>query len=157
MLTLAITTVCVVAALTGFGANVNVTNLGDPLTSGIATGASTSFGFNASWSNTSNPAPASFALNGVTCTGSIQPSPSPSPTTSPTPTPTPTPSPTPTSSPGVHTMGYIGCSMGQNTAQGYAADGGTRMWGGYATGGDVASGNTTPATSAPWRAPTAQR
>ncbi|GAA3295879.1 cellulose binding domain-containing protein [Dactylosporangium vinaceum] len=90
----------------GFGANVDVTNLGDPVngwrltwtfTAGqtitqlwngtasqsagavtvtnasynatIATGATTSFGFNAS-STGSNPAPASFALNGVTCTGS---------------------------------------------------------------------------------------
>lgn len=109
----------------------------------IATNASTSFGFNASWNNTINPAPASFALNGVTCTGTTQPSPSPSPTS-----PSPSPSPTPTTSPGVHTMGYIGCSMGENTAQGYAADGGTRMWGGYATGGDVVQSWTDPNSSA---------
>jgi hypothetical protein len=45
-------------------------------------------------------------------------------------------------------MGYIGCSMGQNTAQGYAADGGTRMWGPYATGGDVVQSWTDPKSSA---------
>src|SRR6185312_6265830 len=90
----------------GFGANVDVTNLGDPVngwrltwtfTAGqtitqlwngtaaqsggavtvtnvsynatIAAGGTTSFGFNGSYTG-SNPAPASFALNGVTCTGS---------------------------------------------------------------------------------------
>ncbi|PZG02973.1 cellulose-binding domain-containing protein, partial [Micromonospora deserti] len=89
----------------GFGADVTVTNLGDPLngwtlawtyTAGqsvsqawnatvnqsgnrvtatnvsyngaLGTGAGTSFGFNGSWGG-SNPAPATFALNGVTCTG----------------------------------------------------------------------------------------
>ena len=57
---------------------------------GLATGASTSFGFNGSWSG-SNPVPASFALNGTTCTGA----PSPTPTS----TPTPTPSVTPTTPP----------------------------------------------------------
>jgi Glycosyl hydrolase family 62/Cellulose binding domain len=49
----------------------------------LGTGAGTSFGFNGSWSG-SNPVPASFALNGTTCTGTV-------PTTSPTPAPTPTP------------------------------------------------------------------
>lgn len=103
----------------------------------IATNASTSFGFNASCNNTGNPAPASFALNGVTCTGTTQPSPSPT-----------SPSPSPTTSPGEHTMGYIGCSMAQNTAQGYAADGGTRMWGPHATGGDVVRSWPDPNSSA---------
>jgi hypothetical protein len=88
----------------GFGANVTITNLGDPLTGwtlawsfpagqtvtqawnatvtqsgsqvtainvahngSLGTGAGTSFGFNGSWTG-SNPAPASFALNGTTCT-----------------------------------------------------------------------------------------
>jgi hypothetical protein len=51
----------------------------------LATGASVSFGFNAE-SGATNPQPASFALNGVTCTGST------------TPTPT-TPAPPPTSAP----------------------------------------------------------
>ena len=167
----------------GFTANLNVTNLGSPITSWIltwsfgagqtvtnawnaavtqsgaqvtanslsyngslATNASTSFGFNGSWNNSSNAAPASFALNGTACTGTPQPSPTPSPTTT---SPSPSPSPTSTSpSPGQHTMGYIGCSMGENTAQGYAADGGTRMWGGYATGGDVVQSWTDPNSSA---------
>jgi hypothetical protein len=117
----------------GFGANVSVTNLGDPLTSwtltwsfgagqrvtefwntaltqsgsavtaknvsyngAVGTNGTVAFGFNASWTG-SNPAPTSFALNGVTCTGSVPPTTpntSPSPTNSPTPPPTPTPTPT---------------------------------------------------------------
>jgi cellulose 1,4-beta-cellobiosidase len=48
----------------------------------LAAGASTSAGFNADYSGT-NDAPASFKLNGTTCTGSTEPTP--------TPTPTPTP------------------------------------------------------------------
>jgi hypothetical protein len=125
----------------GFGANVSVTNLGDPLTSwtltwsfgagqtvtqawntsltqsgtavtannvsyngSVATNATVSFGFNASWTG-SNPVPASFALNGVTCTGGVSPtgSPTASPTTSPSARPSPTMSPSP-SPPG-------GCSL----------------------------------------------
>jgi hypothetical protein len=154
----------------GFTASVSLANLGDPLTSWtltwsfgagqqvtqawnaavsqngaqvtavnasyngtLATGASTSFGFNGSWDNSSNPAPASFSLNGVACTGA---------------TGQPSPSPTPTPSGGTHSMGYIGCSMAENTAQGYAADGGTRMWGPYATGGDVVQSWTDPGSSA---------
>ncbi|MFY1686706.1 cellulose binding domain-containing protein [Plantactinospora sp. WMMB782] len=38
----------------------------------LATGASASFGFNGSWTG-SNPVPASFAMNGTTCTGSVAP------------------------------------------------------------------------------------
>ncbi|MEO3858155.1 hypothetical protein ABGB08_24845, partial [Acrocarpospora sp. B8E8] len=48
-------------------------------------------GFNASWNNSSNPAPASFALNGTVCTGTV-------------PSPTPPPNPTPT--PGANTMAH---------------------------------------------------
>ncbi|GAA0458913.1 non-reducing end alpha-L-arabinofuranosidase family hydrolase [Actinoplanes campanulatus] len=108
----------------GFGANVSITNLGDPLSSWtltwsygagqtvtqawnatvtqsgsavtaknvayngtVATGGTVSFGFNGSW-NGSNPVPASFALNGVTCTGSAGPtSPSSSPSSSPSASP----------------------------------------------------------------------
>src|SRR4051812_2167979 len=113
----------------GFGAAVDVTNLGDAVSgwqltwaftagqtitqlwngtatqsggavtvtnaaynAAIATGATVSLGFNGSWTG-SNPAPASFALNGVTCTGapsstgpapsSNGPSPSGSPSSSP--------------------------------------------------------------------------
>ena len=115
----------------GFTANVEVTNLGDPLngwslvwtfTSGqritqiwnathtqpadivtatnvsynavIATNGTASFGFNGSWSD-NNPVPASFALNGVTCTGSTGP-PSPTPSLSPSPSTSTSPSPQPT-------------------------------------------------------------
>ncbi|MEV6969023.1 non-reducing end alpha-L-arabinofuranosidase family hydrolase [Hamadaea sp. NPDC051192] len=117
----------------GFGANVTITNLGDPVSSwtltwsfgagqtvtqywntaltqsgaavtaknvsyngSIATNGTTSFGFNGSWTG-SNPAPASFAMNGVTCTGSA--SPTASPTASASASPTPTASVTPTSTP----------------------------------------------------------
>jgi lysophospholipase L1-like esterase len=105
----------------GFGASVDVTNLGDPLTTwkltwsftagqtisqlwngtvtqsgsnvtvanaawngSIGTGATTSFGFNGSNSGVANPVPASFALNGLTCTGGTTPTTSAtaSPTTS---------------------------------------------------------------------------
>jgi hypothetical protein len=116
----------------GFGANVTITNLGDPITAwtlawtytagqavtqawnanvtqsganvtatnvsyngAVATNGTAAFGFNASWNNSSNPAPASFTVNGVTCTGSVGGSPSPSPAAS---SPRPSPSPS-TSSP----------------------------------------------------------
>lgn len=125
----------------GFGTNVTVTNLGDPVNGwkltwsfsagqqvtqfwnatltqsgsqvtavdagyngSLATGANTAFGFNASWNNSSNPTPASFALNGVNCTGGVATgTPAPTKTATPTPTPTrtatPTPSPTRTATP----------------------------------------------------------
>ncbi|QHT58114.1 endoglucanase [Cellulomonas sp. H30R-01] len=118
----------------GFGANVTITNLGDPVSSWkldwtygagqkitqlwngnatvngsqvsvtnvswngqIGTGGTASFGFNGSWSG-SNPVPASFSLNGTTCTGGTVPTSTPTvtPTQTPTPTVTPTPTPTPT-------------------------------------------------------------
>ncbi len=62
----------------------------------IPTNGRVSFGFNGSWSG-SNTAPASFALNGVTCDGTVGPSPSPSPsrTTSPSPSPSVSPSTSP--------------------------------------------------------------
>jgi hypothetical protein len=113
----------------GFGGNVSITNLGDPLTSwtltwsfsagqtvtqawnvsmtqsgsavtarnasyngSVATNDTVSFGFNGSWTG-SNPAPTSFAVNGVTCTGSAAPTTPPTtpPTTSPTSPPTTAP------------------------------------------------------------------
>ncbi|GAA2623782.1 non-reducing end alpha-L-arabinofuranosidase family hydrolase [Paractinoplanes durhamensis] len=58
----------------------------------VATGGSVSFGFNGSWTG-SNPVPTSFAVNGVTCTGST------APTTTPTTAPTTTPTTAPTTSP----------------------------------------------------------
>jgi hypothetical protein len=115
----------------GFGADVTVTNLGDPVdgwaltwsfaagqqvgqawnatvtqsgaqvtardagyNAAIGTGGTANFGFNASWNDTSNPAPASFALNGTTCTGGVTPTTAP-PTSAPPTTPPPsTPPPT---------------------------------------------------------------
>lgn len=68
----------------------------------IATGATTSFGFNGSW-NGSNTVPTSFALNGTTCTGSVD-----TPTTPPTsapPTAAPPTTPPPTMPPGDPTWG----------------------------------------------------
>ncbi|HWS35556.1 MAG TPA: family 43 glycosylhydrolase [Actinoplanes sp.] len=102
----------------GFGANVTIDNLGDPLTGwrlgwsfsagqtvtqlwngtvtqsgtqvtvtnaafngSVPTGGSASFGFNGT-RGSANPVPASFTLNGVTCTGSAGPTGSPSATPS---------------------------------------------------------------------------
>ncbi|WBB61851.1 hypothetical protein O7599_04675 [Streptomyces sp. WMMC500] len=45
-------------------------------------------------------------------------------------------------------MGFIGCSMAENVAQGYRAVGGTRMWGPYGTGGMVVQAWTDPDSSA---------
>ncbi|MGC4853801.1 cellulose binding domain-containing protein [Micromonospora sp. DT4] len=70
----------------------------------LVTNGTASFGFNASWTS-SNPAPASFALNGVTCTGApstggpTTPAPTtPAPTTPAPTTPAPT-TPAPTTPP----------------------------------------------------------
>ncbi|KAI0020193.1 hypothetical protein F4780DRAFT_779749 [Xylariomycetidae sp. FL0641] len=52
--------------------------------------------------------------------------------------------------PADHSMGFIGCSMGENVAQGYVAVGGKRMWGPYGTGGLVVQSWTDP-DAAPWR------
>ncbi|MFE0593544.1 cellulose binding domain-containing protein [Micromonospora echinospora] len=122
----------------GFGADVAVTNLGDPVTGWtltwsftagqqvdqawnatvtqsadrvtardvgynavIGTGSTIGFGFNASWNGAANPAPASFALNGTTCTGAAPTTPpgtTPPPTTPPPTTPPPT-TPPPTTPP----------------------------------------------------------
>ncbi|HYN96740.1 MAG TPA: cellulose binding domain-containing protein, partial [Pilimelia sp.] len=133
----------------GFGANVTVTNLGDPLTSwrltwsftagqtitqlwngshtqsgsqvtvsnvsyngNLPTNGSTSFGFNGA-SSASNPQPASFALNGVTCTGGTTGNPTGGPTAGPT-SSSPRP-PTPSASPtGGNTGGGTGTTC--NTA-----------------------------------------
>ncbi|SCE66470.1 Cellulose binding domain-containing protein [Micromonospora matsumotoense] len=113
----------------GFGADVLVTNLGDPIngwtltwsyTAGqqvaqawnatvtqsgaqvsakdagynaaLGTNGTASFGFNASWNNASNPTPASFVLNGTTCTGDTAPTTAP-PTTAPPTTAPPTTAP----------------------------------------------------------------
>lgn len=62
----------------------------------LATNGSASFGFNGSWNNSANPVPASFTLNGVTCTGAVTGSPTPTQTAPPPTSPPPT-SPPPTS------------------------------------------------------------
>ena len=48
------------------------------------------------------------------------------------------------------TMGFIGCSMAENVAQGYVAVGGERMWGPYGTGAMVVQSWTDP-NSASWQ------
>lgn len=50
---------------------------------------------------------------------------------------------------GADTMGFIGCSMAENTATGYRAIGGKKMWAPYGTNGDVVQ-NWTSNTSAAW-------
>ncbi|MEH1125490.1 pectate lyase family protein [Micromonospora sp. CPCC 206061] len=141
----------------GFGANVTITNLGDPLTAwsltwsysagqtvtqawnatvtqsgsqvtannasyngSLATNASTSFGFNGSWNNSSNPVPASFAVNGTTCTGTTTPTtPGTNPTTPGTSPTTPVP---PTNPPGGNTGALVGwATQGGGTTGGGGA------------------------------------
>jgi len=168
----------------GFGANVSVTNLGDPVTSwtltwsfgagqqvtqawnavvtqsgaqvsarnaawngNIGTDGNVSFGFNGSWNNASNPAPANFALNGVACNGGTS-TPSPSRSASSGPSPSRSPSASPSGTNPANSMGFIGCSMAENVAQGYVAVGGRRMWGPYGTGGLVVQSWTDPNSSA---------
>src|SRR3954466_9235224 len=64
------------------------------------------------------------------------------------PRPTPTPAPTPSGPQQANSMGFIGCSMAENVAQGYVADGGKRMWGPYGTGGLVVQSWTDPNSAA---------
>jgi hypothetical protein len=160
----------------GFGADMRLTNLGDPVTSwtltwsfgagqqvtqawnatvtqngaqvsarnagwngSLATNGSASLGFNGSW-NGSNPAPTGFALNGVACNGGTG---QPSQTASPSPSTSQSGGPQPANS-----MGFIGCSMAENVAQGYVAVGGRRMWGPYGTGGLVVQAWTDPNSTA---------
>jgi hypothetical protein len=124
---------------------------------GVATNASVSFGFNGSWNNSSNPAPTTFAVNGTACTGTAPPPPppgpqppppNPPPAPNPPPPPPPAPNPPPPPPGGANTMGFIGCSMAENVAQGYRAVGGTRMWGPYGTGGLVVQSWTNTNSSA---------
>jgi len=135
------------AVITQSGAQVSARNAA--WNSSLATNAATNFGFNGSWNNSSNPAPASFSLNGVVCTGGVQPSQQPS--TGPSSPGSPSPSASTTPSPGqANSMGFIGCSMAENVAQGYVAVGGRRMWGPYGTGGLVVQSWTDP-NSAAWQ------
>ncbi|GAA2630194.1 cellulose binding domain-containing protein [Paractinoplanes durhamensis] len=86
------------AGVTVSGTAVTATNAS--YNGAVASGAGVSFGFNGTWSG-SNPVPATFVLNGTTCTGAAATTspqtPSPTPCTGPsTPPATPTTSPTPT-------------------------------------------------------------
>ena len=84
------------AAVTQSGSQVTATNVS--WNAGLGTNATTTFGFNGSWNNSTNPTPTGFALNGVTCTGSVNPT--TGPTTAPPPTTTPpTTTPPPTTPP----------------------------------------------------------
>ncbi len=87
-------------AVSQSGAQVTVTDAG--YNAAIPTGGSASFGFNGSWTG-SNPVPASFVLNGVTCTGAT----TPTSTTQPIPSdPVPTvPTTPPATTPGTPTAG----------------------------------------------------
>lgn len=59
----------------------NVTAANASYNGGLGTNASTSIGFNGSYSAGSFPGnPASFTLNGTTCTGTVSPGPTPTPT-----------------------------------------------------------------------------
>ena len=117
------------------GAQVTATNLSYNAT--IPTNGTVSFGFNGTW-NGSNPVPTAFTLNGMACDGGTNPPPPPPPPGPPPPPPPPgPPPPPPPPPPSVRSMGFIGCSMAENVAQGYVAEGGTRMWGPYGTGGAV--------------------
>ncbi|MDG4767181.1 cellulase family glycosylhydrolase [Solwaraspora sp. WMMD406] len=82
------------ATITSSGGQVTATNVS--YNANLGTNATVSFGFNGSWSG-SNTAPTSFALNGVTCTGSVGPTTAP-PTTAPPTTAPPTTAP-PTTAP----------------------------------------------------------
>ncbi len=63
------------------------------------------------------------------------------------PTAAPTSGPTAGPSGGPNTMGFCGCSMAENVAQGYQAVGGRRMWPPYGTGGMVVQSWTNPSSS----------
>ena len=78
------------ATLTQSGAAVTAKNVS--YNGALATDGKVAFGFNGSWTG-SNPVPASFALNGVTCTGGTGPSaPGSTPPTSPPVSPSASPS-----------------------------------------------------------------
>ena len=87
--------------VTQSGANVSVRDAG--YNGSLATNATTSFGFNGAWSGT-NTNPSAFTLNGVACTGSVNPTPTGS---SAGPTASTTPSPAVSVLDQVHTVGRL--------------------------------------------------
>ncbi|MBQ1048084.1 cellulase family glycosylhydrolase [Micromonospora sp. C51] len=82
------------ATVTSSGNDVTASNVS--YNAALGTNQTASFGFNGSWSG-SNTAPTTFALNGVTCTGSVGTT--PPPTTTPPPSTPPPSTPPPTSPP----------------------------------------------------------
>ncbi|WP_051367171.1 cellulose binding domain-containing protein [Hamadaea tsunoensis] len=74
------------ATWTQSGQHVNAASL--DWNKNLATNGSTSIGFNGLWTG-SNPVPASFTLNGITCTGGVTTSPSPSKSASASPSASP--------------------------------------------------------------------
>jgi Cellulose binding domain len=131
------------AAVTQSGAQVTARNVS--WNGNLATNASASFGFNGSWNNNSNAAPSSFSLNGTACDGGVTPTSAPPTSMPPTSPPPTTGGPQPANS-----MGFIGCSMAENVAQGYVAVGGRRMWGPYGIGGQVVQ-SWTDTNSSAWQ------
>jgi endoglucanase len=102
------------------GKNITVTNAA--WNGGIASGGSTTIGAQFSYSGT-NTDPASFAINGSTCTGGTS-------TTSPSPSPTTTsPTPNPTSAPKLHVSGnkLVNASGSTVTLRGVNRSGGEYM------------------------------
>ncbi|HKT02451.1 MAG TPA: family 43 glycosylhydrolase [Rugosimonospora sp.] len=83
------------ATFTQSGTQVTATSMS--YNGNLGTGAGTGLGFNGAWTG-SNPVPASFAVNGVTCTGTATASPTASAG------PTPSPSPSPSASAARHTF-----------------------------------------------------
>ncbi|MFD0747115.1 cellulose binding domain-containing protein [Phytohabitans flavus] len=81
------------ATVTQSGAQVTAVDAG--YNGAIPTNGTASFGFNGSWNNSSNPVPASFVLNGTSCTGAVgtPTTGAPPPTTTAPPPPTTTPPP----------------------------------------------------------------
>ncbi|MEV0728205.1 cellulase family glycosylhydrolase [Polymorphospora sp. NPDC050346] len=80
------------ATVTSSGSQFTATNLN--YNAAIATNTTVSFGFNGAWSN-DNPAPATFALNGLPCTGSVGGTPTPTASHTPSPSPSVSPSTSP--------------------------------------------------------------
>lgn len=92
------------ATITQSGSQATATNVS--YNAAIATNGSVSFGFNGSWSG-SNTNPTSFALNGVTCTGSVDGTTAPPTSGPPSPTPTRSPSTPPTTPPAGNAMAAV--------------------------------------------------
>jgi len=98
------------ASYTQSGTQVTATNA--TWNGSIATGGTAGFGFNGAYTG-SNPVPASFALNGVTCTGTVTPT---TPPTSPT-TPPTTPPPATSGPCDIYAAGGTPCVAAHSTTR----------------------------------------